>query len=61
MSVPWHVLAGLPPREAGNRPGMSQVDKGEGQISLETDAGLWRCEESGDTRLPLTGAVPDLH
>lgn len=49
VSVPWHVFAGLPPREAGNRAGMGQVDKGKGQLSLDTDTGFWRCEESGNT------------
>jgi len=40
---------------------MCQVHKGEGQLSLEAFTGLWRCEESGNAQLPLTGVVPDLH
>lgn len=59
--APWHVFAGLPPSEAGNRARMGQVDKGKGQLSLETDTGFWWCEESGNTRLPFTGAVPNLY
>lgn len=61
MSVPWHVLAGLPPGETGDRAGMSQVDKGEGQLSRVTHIGVWRCKECGNTHLPLTGAVPNLY
>ena len=61
VSSPWHVLASLPPWEAGNGAGMGQVDKGKGQLSLNTDTGLRRCEESGNTWLPLACAVPDLY
>lgn len=61
LSLPWHVHAGLPPREAGDGPGMGQVDEGEGQLSLGTGTGLWGRKESGNTRLPLAGTVPDLY
>lgn len=61
VSIPWHVLAGLPPRQASNRTGMSQVDEGEGQLSLDTDTWFWRCEETGNSWLPLTGAIPYLY
>lgn len=60
VSIPWHIFAGLPPREASNRAGMGQVDKREGQLLLDIGTGFRRCEESRDTQLPLTGAVPDL-
>lgn len=60
LSVPRHVFAGLPPREASNRAWMGQVHKGKGQLSLATDAGLWRRKEPRNTPLPFTGVVPDL-
>lgn len=61
LFVPWHVLAGFPPREASDRAGMGQVDKRKGQLSLDTDTGLWRIKKSGNSWLPFTGAVPHLY
>lgn len=61
MLVPWHVFAGLPPREARNRARVGEVDEGKAELSLDGDLGFWRCEEARNTRLPLTGVVPHLH
>lgn len=59
--IPRHVFAGLPPRETSDRARMGQVHEGESQISLHTHTGIWGREESGNIRLPLIGAVPNLH